>query len=172
MNKTAVIVSGFVAGCGCLCICLCAALFVMYGAGLVFSRDTVEGSTLIEIEEIEVDLIVPAKVKIQDDFVVEMQIRNVSSSPQILDSIDIHEDYMHGAVVTSTEPAYTSYRTFMGGGLYHSYDFLREIPANSTSAVKFFMTAEKTGDYAGLVFVCVDSGTACNTYKIETVVED
>ena len=169
MNKTAVIVSGLVAGCGCLCVCLCAAQFVIFGAGLATARDE---AGLIELEDMEVDMIAPAKVKIHGDFVVEMRLKNVGSTPQILDSIDIHEDYMDGAVVTSTDPAYANYRTFMGGGLYHSYDFLREIPANSTTAVKFYMTAEKAGDYAGLVFVCVDSGTSCNTYEIKTVVED
>ena len=163
-NKSLLVILAMVGG-ALICVCCGVAGILLYRAVQHVSQDRVE------VKNLAVKIIAPARLKYYEDFVVEMQLNNTNSQPQQLHSIDIHEDYMNGVKVNSSEPAYTRFRTFEGGGLYYSYDFMREIPANSTLVVKFAMTAIYIGDYAGDVYVCVNSATLCNIYRITTHIE-
>jgi hypothetical protein len=163
-NKSLLVILSMV---GAALICACCGV-----AGIFLYRAVQNGSQgQMEVKNLTVKISAPARLKYYQDFVVEMQLNNTGSRPQQLHSIDIHENYMNGVKVNSSEPAYTHFLTFEGGGLFYSYDFMREIPANSTLVVKFAMTAIYIGDYAGDVYVCVNSATLCNVYRIAAHIE-
>ena len=147
-------------------------LCILIGTAVWLFRDSFKYviSDDVELENIVFNQISPLNVKSGEEFVVEMQITNSSSEAQELDSIDIYTSYLDGVAVKRIDPPNVSEREVNFGDHYFNYEFKREIPAHQTLAVKFLMTAVKTGDFSGDVYVCVNSPTLCNIYQIQAII--
>lgn len=151
------------------------AFFVLAGLGMLFFDGVQAGwpsdEPLIEDVSVQLDDIIHTKVG--DDFILAIDVTNYGTDTRNLDSIDMETTFLEGVAVNKAEPRFQGFDhvVFMNED-FSTYDFQRDLAANSTQTVKFYMTATKAGTYTGYVDVCIDSGVDCNRYEATIVVEE
>ena len=151
------------------------AFFVLAGLGFLFidggSEDWASEEMYVEDVSVRLDDIIHTKVG--DDFILAIDVTNYGTDTRNLDSIDMETTYLEGVDVNKAEPRFQGFDhiAFMSED-FSTYDFQRNLTANSTETIKFYMTAVKAGTYTGFIDVCIDSGMDCNRYEASIVVED
>jgi hypothetical protein len=144
---------------------------ILVGAAIfLLSRMVYPDSSGIVIKNIMVSVIPQFSVRLGHNYVLEVQITNTGDLPQKLDSIEINSRYLAGAIVDHADPAYVNFSKVTRSVDYFHFDFQREIAAKSTLPVKFYLTAEKTGDYSGEVVVCINSPTQCTFSHTRSII--
>jgi hypothetical protein len=151
-----------VAGCGILC--LGTVLFVIFLGGSFLKWATQAP------ENIEVEVIVPAEVSLDEGFILLVEITNLADEEQTLDSIDIDLSYLDGLSVDKTEPEYAS--MMEASSAFSTYDFQTPIPASRKVEILFYLTANRVGDHSGEISVCINWFANCTHRSIHTVVEE
>lgn len=112
----------------------------------------------------------PSLVEKGESFVIEVTVENPTDEALLLDSIDIAESYLDGIHVERSEPPFgESYHLPIFDQQVHV--FQKIIPAREELVVKLFAVALKTGDFAGVLDVCMDPG-GCQSHRARTVVEE
>lgn len=170
MNKKSIVL--MVAGGGCF---LVFAFFVLGGLGLLYvggaQADRLSDEPLIANVSVQLDDIIHTQVG--DDFILAIDVTNYGTDIRNLDSIDMETTYLEGVEVNKAEPRFQGFEhvVFMSED-FSTYDFQRDLTANSTQTIKFYMTAAKAGTYTGYVDVCIDSAIDCNRYEATIVVEE
>jgi hypothetical protein len=147
---------------GCVAVCLIGGIVLLITGGALVRW------VYQEPENINVEINTPIQVSKGEEFMIEVRVENTGNDPQELDSIDIDSSYLEGIYISSTEPDYTDYSLY---DLFESYYFERNIPANSSLSVKFYVEAVKTGDFAGEIDVCINSPSNCTGFPTRTIVE-
>ena len=119
--------------------------------------------------DVRIQLRAPDSVPRGEPFAVEIEITNVFTGVQILDSIDISLDYLNYiSVQQSRPPASDSFEIpFVQ---FVSYTFEEEINMLETKTVVFEMVGEEEGFYAGEIDVCINKASSCKTLEIETTI--
>ena len=59
-----------------------------------------------EVKDIIIEFDVPISVKLEDNFFINIVVKNTSSKEQTLKSIDIGNDYLDGIAIYNWTPAY------------------------------------------------------------------
>jgi hypothetical protein len=149
---------------GCTILCLGIGILVFF-LGSMFVRWATQTP-----EDIEVNITAPAVVALDEKYTLVVEITNLASEEQTLDSIDIDLSYLDGVVVGNTEPAYAEFADY--GDDYHSFEFQYSIPAEQTLEVSFFLTGIRVGDLSGELNVCINSFINCTSRLIRTIVEE
>jgi hypothetical protein len=171
MKKMANKKTYWIIGIGCFTVICC--IFVFLGYFFLSGKSQYFLANKEELSDIKIDLTYPEKVKIGETFDLGIQISNLSNQPQFLDSIDLYTTYLKGFHLIGSEPPFIKSRVIYPDtkAEYTTYAFEEDIDGKSSETVRFHLTAEKKGIFLGHVFVCVNAGTLCNNYKIETTVE-
>ncbi len=170
MNKKSVVL--MVVGGGCFlafAFCVLAALgyYVIGGSSQEWLSDEPN------LDDISVELNDVIGTKVGEPFILEIDVINTGGAVRNLDSIDIESKYLDGVRVDRVEPVYQSFdRVDFMTEDFSTYDFQRDIAANSTETIKFYMTATKAGNYFGWVDICIDSAVDCNRYDAMIGVEE
>lgn len=170
MNKKSILF--MILGGGCF---LVFAFFVLAALGMLFiggaQADWVSDEPLIEDISVQLDDVIHTKAG--NDFILAIDVTNYGTDTRNLDSIDMETTYLEGVEVNKAEPRYQGFDhvAFMGED-FSTYDFQRDLTANSTQTIKFYMTAAKAGTYIGYVDVCIDSAVDCNRYEATIIVEE
>lgn len=169
MNKKSIAL--MIAGGGCFLLFACC---LLAGFGMYFMDGSPEEwlSEESDIENITVALNDVIQAKVGEDIILEIEITNTGTDTRNLDSIDLETTYLEGVRVNKAEPAYAAFDhvTFITED-FSTYDFQRNLPADSTEIITFYMTATKAGTYTGYVDVCIDSPVDCNRYEASIIVE-
>jgi hypothetical protein len=162
-RKTIWIIVGVVAA---LALCAAACLIVLLVTGLGAQWFT--GAPTVENIEVQFD--VPATVDRGSVVTLWVYVQNTASTQQTLDSIDIDTSYLDGMAIVSTDPAYSDTLELPLVSM-KSLTFDRVIAANSTLGVEFTVMAMKTGNFSGTFDVCINDGSACQSYEVQTLVQ-
>ena len=121
-------------------------------------------------EDITVAIDVPTRVAQGEVFQIVADVTNTGDETQILDSIDIGDEYIEGIAIHSSDPMYSeTFHVPIDNTMSHTMQ--RDIEPGETLIVTFTAEALHTGDYAGAFDVCINSGGNCLFYSIRTLVE-
>jgi len=121
-------------------------------------------------ENITVEIEVPTRVEVGEQFNVIANITNTGSDAQELNSIDIGDEYLEGVIIYGSEPAYSeTFHVPIDNTISHS--MMHSIEAGETLSVSFDAEALIEGDYSGAFDVCVNGPVSCLYYSIRTLVE-
>ncbi|NOY26699.1 MAG: hypothetical protein GXP62_12565, partial [Oligoflexia bacterium] len=88
----------------------------------------------------------PALVSKGQPFQVQVVIHNAADHPQVLDSLDIGDDWLAGVTVTGTTPPYSDASHIPLDGSW-SYGFQEGIPAGGSLTVTLNATGVQTGSF-------------------------
>lgn len=149
-------------------VCSLIVLFVVFEIWMAYRPPQAVDN---QVPTIGVDLKYPYSVNLDQDFVLEVQIKNSADYAQTLDSIEINTAYLDGVKVNRTDPSYGATRIVKMNEEYLSYNFQHEIPAQSTQSVKFYLTAAKAGTYNGRVAVCINSPKSCPLHFTNVIIK-
>lgn len=146
---------------GVLALCVC-----LVGGGVylfIRSIDTVMPAG------IEIEVGAPPQVPVDEPFAVDIRVTNETTAVHTIHSIDVSDSYLAGITVTSSEPPFTdSYAVPLVG--FYSYTFNQSIPIRDARQVTMVMVGEEVGTFAGQIDVCIDSGSNCRSFAVETAV--
>ncbi|ODS35790.1 MAG: hypothetical protein A7316_01335 [Candidatus Altiarchaeales archaeon WOR_SM1_86-2] len=124
-------------------------------AGIVFL------SVFMELpENIIVNVDSPVQVKQNQEFNINVTIKNTANNPQKLVSIDVRDSYLKGISIKSSDPPYKDsfhlpvYDSF-------TYDYHTDIPANGELDIVLTAAAVKTGDFRGDIELYIDEDIDC-----------
>lgn len=179
-------------GVGCVVLLLCAVVAAVLIFGGFLSFLTTSGSTidnavpdiqgglddlqsgLDEMDDafaeptgIQIGVIGPGTVTAGESFNLLVRVTNTSAEAQTLDSIDFGEEYLAGISILSSDPAFTESFPYPG---FYSYTFERSIPAGGEVAVQFRAQAEQSGDFEGMLDICINSPVNCLRETVRTSV--
>jgi len=101
-----------------------------------------------EPKDVEVLVSVPARVTRNEEFTIEVQVRNTGSSRRTLDSLDVADEYLTGVAIRSSEPPYRDTMHVPIDNSY-SYAFHTPIPPGNSLVVRFRAVGLKAGDHSG-----------------------
>jgi hypothetical protein len=121
-------------------------------------------------KDIEVLVTVPSRVARDQEFTIEVQVRNTGSAARELNSLDVADEYLAGVAIRGSEPPYRDTLHVPIDNSY-SYEFRKPIPPGGALVVRFRAVGLKAGDHSGDVDVCVDSGGTCTSHLLRTMVE-
>jgi len=127
------------------------------------------GTTLNEPTTVEVQIDVPEKISVNDPFAVTIQLTNLITASQILHSIDVESSYLENISLNSSTPTYKAIRSLPLTN-FASYRFEEEIPAGQTMVIELNFVGQTTGQFSGLIDICLADGTLCLARSLETVV--
>jgi hypothetical protein len=150
-------------GVGCLVLGGCTALVVALGFGSLSAI----GSAIEAPSDIDLGVIAPATVQLNEGFSILVRIRNLAAQQQSLDSIDIADGYLAGVAIQGSDPGYSDAYSIFG---YQSHTYRIPIPAGTELIVQFRAVAVQAGDFRGDMDVCINTGTHCLTRPLRTVV--
>jgi hypothetical protein len=122
-------------------------------------------------EGVRAEVEAPSSVALDESFVIRVSVENLTGESLVLDSIDVAEGYLAGIDILEATPAFSESFPLPFGGV-QSYTFDYEIPAKETLIVRLTAQGRTTGEFSGVVDVCVDSGVHCLTFDTRTVVEE
>jgi hypothetical protein len=146
-------------GCGAaLLIGMCVLLI---GIAVIFSSEAPEN--------VEIELTAPESVPASEPFAVEIQITNVDANLQTLDSIDISTSYLENIRVESVSPP-ASDEFEIPLVQFYTYTFQEELGMFESMTVVFEMVGEEEGTFEGEVDVCINEGSACETFDLRTTI--
>lgn len=149
-------------GCGIgLLLLLC---FVLIGIVLIFVAIRSD-----EPENVQIDLNAPISVPAGEPFAVEIEVTNLLTETQVLDSIDLSLDYLEFISVVEVRPsAVDSFEVPVVR--FYSYTFEEEIDTSEHVTVVFEMVGETEGEYSGTIDVCINDGGSCQSLDVETTI--
>lgn len=149
-------------GCGVVLLFFICMLLVGGGAILIGFRPE-------EPTDVKIDITAPDSVPVGEPFAVEIQITNVYTGVQILDSIDISTGYLENiSVAGSTPPAVETYDVpFVR---FRSYTFGEELSMLESTTVVFEMIGNEAGLFTGDLDVCMNKGSSCQTFELSTTI--
>ncbi len=122
-----------------------------------------------EPTDVEIKLSAPESVPRGEPFAVEIQITNVYTGEQILDSIDISTRYLEHITVTGTTPPATE-EFDVPFVQFHSYTFEEELSMLESMTVVFEMVGEEEGLFTGDIDVCINKPSSCQTIELSMIV--
>jgi hypothetical protein len=160
MNRKVVLWT--VTGCGILCLGTILFVILVGGSFLKWVAQ--------EPENIEVEVIVPAAVSLNEEALLLVEITNLAAEDQTLDSVDIDLSYLDGFNVDRTEPEYSD--MMEASNAFSTYDFQTPIPAGRELEIRFYMTAKLVGERSGEIRVCINWLANCANRSIRTIVEE
>ena len=137
------------------------------GGGFFWLAALLEGP-----EDALVTVDVPIIITQGDTATLTIEIENLASETQTLDSVDIDQSYLDGIVAVASDPAYQSVESFDLVIPFQSYYFDHTLPANETLTVEVELQAVRVGDFSGELSVCINGITTCTTHQLRTVVEE
>jgi len=145
---------------GCAVLTVLVALAV---AGVLALR-TIDWS----VENIEVTLSAPEKVRRGEDFQISARVRNTASKPQRLVDLDIDRGYLRGIAIRSAEPPWKQSTNLMGLGTSFTFD----LPIEPGEEILLVLQANALhmGDFAGDFDFCINSELQFLTQTARTVV--
>ena len=149
-------------GCGTALFLSICVLLAGIGAILV-------GFRAEEPTDVAIKLSAPESVPRGEPFAVEIQITNVYTGVQILDSIDISTRYLENITVTSTTPPATA-EFDVPFVQFHSYTFEEELSMSESMTVVFEMVGGEEGLFTGDVDVCINKASSCQTIELSTII--
>ena len=160
MNKKLLIGLGI----GCAVLCVGSVIITVIAGGAFINWG------LREPENVLINVDTPLQVTKGESVIIEVQVENTATKPQLLDSIDISSEYLAGIAIKEAEPPFVE--SFPNPPVeIQTYRFMQEISPGTTLVVQFFGVAVKTGDFSGNIDVCINSGHICTTtFTIRTVV--
>lgn len=121
--------------------------------------------------DVRVSVDAPDVVPLNEPFLVSVEVNNLSSDVQILDSIDIQDGYLEGIRMETAVPPFSdSYEIPLVG--YMSYTYLTTIPAGGSTQVDFEMVGIVEGEFVGDIDVCINNGSDCVTRQLVTEIGD
>ena len=151
-------------GIGCLALLVCGVV-----VGVVLTGGfSILGSAIADPENVELGVIAPNSVAVGQTFSVLIPVRNTAAENQVLDSIDITEDYLAGILIDSADPMFIDTFEIIG---YQSYTFERSIPPGAELMVQFRAQALDAGDYQGEIDICINGPGNCTTKNVQTTVQ-
>jgi hypothetical protein len=117
-----------------------------------------------------VEVNAPSEVYLGDTFILEVVVKNDrKNEPLKVEDIDIHDKYLAGFFVVSTEPKHKN-STHVPTDPSQSYTFDRTIQAGQTNRFVFNLRAIKSGVFRG--DVDVTEGFQFVTEEAQTVVKE
>lgn len=163
MNKKVIIGLGI----GCAVLCIASIIIILIAGG-----GRLREFFLREPENVSISVDTPVQVTKDESVIIEVQVENTATKPQLLHSIDISSEYLAGIAMKEAEPPFVE--SFPNPPVeIQTYRFMQEISPGTTLVVQFFGVAVKTGDFSGNIDVCINSGHICTTtFTIRTVVEE
>ena len=161
MNKKVIIGLGI----GCAVLCIASIIIILIAGGALIKW------VLREPENVSISVDTRVQVTKDESIIIEVQVENTATEPQLLHSIDISSEYLAGIGIEEVEPPFVqSFQLPLSD--IQSYIFEQEISPGTTLVVQFFGVAVKTGDFSGNLNVCINSGNICRTFSIRTVIEE
>ncbi len=124
-----------------------------------------------EPTDMTIQVVVPEIVPQGEPFAIDIQITNLFTDVQILDSIDFSTSYLEGFSVQESSPPFTDDYVVPAVD-FHSYTFEHNLEPTVPVDVEFVMVPEVEGAFVGVIDVCINSGASCQTFEIETAVGD
>ena len=121
-------------------------------------------------EDITVVVEAPTQATVGEPFELIVKIKNESSEPQTLISIDVGTDYLEGILLEESTPAYVQSWSFDLLG-FMSFDYKMEVAPGESLEVVYLMNPFNPGDYSGSVDVCINNEMDCVYNIVRTVVE-
>lgn len=122
-------------------------------------------------EGVLAEVAAPESATLGQPFVIRVSVQNLTAEALVLDSIDVAQGYLAGIDILGADPTFSESFPLPFGGV-QSYTFERDIPANQTLIVRLSAQGKTTGEFAGPIDVCVDSGIHCLTFDTRTIVEE
>ena len=122
-----------------------------------------------EPSEVEIELTAPESVPAGEPFPVEIQVTNMFTGTQILDSIDISMTYLDNISVQKTTPP-ASAEFDVPLVRFRSFTFEEELSMLESTTVIFEMVGEEEGLFEGDVDVCINDGSSCKTVELSTII--
>jgi len=149
-------------GCGTALVLSICILLAAIGAILIGFRPE-------EPSDIRMAISAPESVPRGEPFAVEVQITNVYTGEQILDSIDISTGYLENITVTGiTPPAVEEFDVpFVK---FHSYTFAEPLSMLESITIVFEMVGEEEGVFNGDLDVCINKAGSCQTFELSTII--
>ncbi len=166
MNQSKKVTFALGVGCGViviLCIGMCAGGMVTTGFFVKMALQHPENVTM------HIDA--PIQVTKGEELVIHIEVENVAPESQLLHSIDISSDYLAGIVIRSADPPFVDSFDVSAGDMT-SYTFQHKIPPGTAVDVQLSAVAIESGDFAGLIQVCIKNGYICESLATRTVVEE
>ena len=124
-------------------------------------------------DKAQINVTAPSSVEQGQEYVITVDIQNISEQEITLESVDINKNLLNGFVIETVEPSYIE--TYEYGGLgdeiYQTYFFQAAIPPRGSLTVTFKGAAVLSGDFSGEIDVCIDSSFNCKTDIIRTLVK-
>lgn len=128
------------------------------------------GGAMSSTDDFDAVIEVPALVAKGDTFDVTITVNNRADKVQILDSLDIGDDWTQGVTITSSSPPFSdSMHVPIDNSL--SYSYQEEIPAGGSLTVTLQATGVRQGTFRDDIDVCVGGMARFNSYPITTTVE-
>lgn len=123
-------------------------------------------------DEVEVKWDIPVEVQGGTKIEFGVAITNITAEPITLESIDMSMDYLFGIAIDSTDPPFIeSYQFSWLGETFQTYSFGQHITPGETVTVVFHGRAVKSGDYNGMMTVCINNFFNCRDNVARTIVK-
>lgn len=128
------------------------------------------GGALDDTDDFSAVVDAPALVQKGQPFTVTVTISNSAAEPQVLESLDIADEWLAGVTIQSSSPPYGEAMHVPIDGTW-SYSYQETIPAGGSVAVTLQATGVQTGSFRGEVDVCVGGMARFRSYPLVTTVE-
>ncbi len=152
---------------GCLLTLLLCVSFGVLGLGVT------TWLSLKEPEGVDIQVIAPDEVALNQDFTLVVRVRNTGTEPQTVRRIDFTNMYLDGFEITRSVPIY-SYRHKMNvaGIGVEVFEFQELVLEGETLEITFEGKAVKPGRYSGDMEVCISSDFICEKLVPRTTVSE
>lgn len=121
-----------------------------------------------EPEGIHVEVVCDNRVAVGDTLPIEIYVKNVSTSSQKIESIDIENALLEGLSVVRAEPPWSIIEPvpFVG----RSYVYKHRLSPNEETTFVFYLKGDKPGRFVGIVDVYVGIGLQSVAYELDITV--
>jgi hypothetical protein len=121
-------------------------------------------------EDVDISVVCPTQIRSGDAFDVQVRINNLANRARVLDSIDVYDGFLAGALIQRSTPPWRNSSHLYGA--FVTYDFQMDIPAHAETVVTFRAQALKEGDFMDDWAVCVDSPSSCAYEVLRTIISE
>ncbi len=128
------------------------------------------GGLLTQTSDFRAVVDAPAIVTMGEPFTVRVTVHNTADKVQILDSLDVADEWLEGVTVTVSTPPYTRADHVPLDNTW-SYIYETPIPPGGSVEVVLEATGTQIGAFKGEVDVCVGGVARFNSYPLATTVE-
>jgi hypothetical protein len=120
-------------------------------------------------QDVEVSADLPVSVDADQPFEIVLTVRNTGTASKTLVDVDIADEFLEGVAVTAMDPPFKD-AMHVPIDNTQSYSLDVPIPAGEELTVTVSAFAAHSGDWAGDVDFCIDSGVSCVSYPMRTIV--